>query len=216
MVLLLSYPRSGNHLVRYIIEFLTGQATLGCFSNRVQDSPIFKRYSVRLLGHVKEDAPVAKKSHFAYELKDHKCDKLIFILRDPVEAILSHRETRNRDAEYLAIVNEWFLGNFKYYEDFEGPKAIVSYEDLAFNKQEKAIRVLASFFNVADDTVNNFVDNYGIYKEDSYSSLSRGAISNDPKFYAKKATLEDLVYIQEDFKMIFDHPIYKECYGQSN
>ncbi len=29
MVIILSFPRSGNHFVRYLVELLTGRATIG-------------------------------------------------------------------------------------------------------------------------------------------------------------------------------------------
>ena len=41
MKVLLSYPRSGNHLVRFLIEILTEKPTLGCIEN-IYDKPIFE------------------------------------------------------------------------------------------------------------------------------------------------------------------------------
>jgi hypothetical protein len=41
MKILLSYPRSGNHLVRFFMELLSEQPTLGVLNN-VKDRPIFE------------------------------------------------------------------------------------------------------------------------------------------------------------------------------
>ena len=40
MKVLLSYPRSGNHLVRFFIELLSELPTLGCINNKL-DIPIY-------------------------------------------------------------------------------------------------------------------------------------------------------------------------------
>jgi hypothetical protein len=45
MKILLSYPRSGNHLVRFIIEILTDNPTIGCLNNLKDDKPIYTNYT---------------------------------------------------------------------------------------------------------------------------------------------------------------------------
>ena len=46
MIDILSYPRSGNHLVRYLVEYLSGRATCGCVGNEHADTMICRRSNV--------------------------------------------------------------------------------------------------------------------------------------------------------------------------
>ncbi|MDK3018358.1 sulfotransferase family protein [Pseudodonghicola flavimaris] len=92
---LASYPRSGNHLVRSLIEFATHRPTLGC-PGATQDAPIYQRPAnarARLID-IRDADPVAFKSHFANQIQRHDQDYLIdhflLITRDPREAISSH------------------------------------------------------------------------------------------------------------------------------
>lgn len=88
MINILSYPRSGNHLVRALVENITQSPTLGVFGGRCTDTPI--------LSHNVNVSPVAYKQHFVEEIdKDRLITKsspkyLILITRNPFDAISSH------------------------------------------------------------------------------------------------------------------------------
>ena len=87
MINILSYPRSGNHLVRALVENITQRPTLGVFGNRCIESPI--------LSHNVNASPVAYKQHFVEEIdKDRLITRsspkyLILITRSPFDAISS-------------------------------------------------------------------------------------------------------------------------------
>jgi len=92
---LASYPRSGNHLVRTLIEFATHRPTLGCPGSD-HDRPIYQRgpnCDAKLI-RISEPDPVAFKSHFANQIQRHDqhhlIDHFLLIVRDPVQAISSH------------------------------------------------------------------------------------------------------------------------------
>lgn len=93
---ILSYPRSGNHAVRTIIERYTGRPTLGCPGNQVQDKPIFLREKNKRIGLIKitDQRPIGRKSHYPREMLFHDAHEdgagIILITRDPVKAIVSH------------------------------------------------------------------------------------------------------------------------------
>ena len=79
MNLLLSYPRSGNHLVRFLIELLTERPTSGSPGNG-KDIPIYKNmFSQPVPFNIKPGTPF-------YYTKSHKprpANTLIVIVRDP-------------------------------------------------------------------------------------------------------------------------------------
>ena len=67
MIYILSYPRSGNTLIRYIVEYLTNRPTIGA-GNGKDDPPIYKRLHQHLK-NVKGE-PIAKKEHQVSYLKN--------------------------------------------------------------------------------------------------------------------------------------------------
>ncbi|PJE37204.1 hypothetical protein CVM52_07955 [Pseudooceanicola lipolyticus] len=90
-----SYPRSGNHLVRALLEYATQRPTMGC-PGASRDTPIHSRnpnQQARLIV-ISEAEPIAYKSHFTNQIQqhehDHRIDRFLLITRDPVEAIASH------------------------------------------------------------------------------------------------------------------------------
>lgn len=100
---ILSYPRSGNHLARAILEGYSHRPTIGCPGVARRDGPIYLRQpNLRDRTIVVDDQrPIGFKSHFVREFHAH--DRalagqagLLLITRDPLKAISSHvyREVR--------------------------------------------------------------------------------------------------------------------------
>jgi len=90
---LASYPRSGNHAARWLMEANYGRPTLGAgdserflFPRGLVDKPLFLRpgFTFDRL----HQQPVAIKRHEFQPLDEFK--RLIVIVRDPVDAVLSH------------------------------------------------------------------------------------------------------------------------------
>ncbi len=90
-----SYPRSGNHLVRALIEYASERPTRGC-PGASRDTAIHRRDANARsnLISIRHEQPVAAKSHFAKQIKQNEehlgADRLILVTRDPSEAIASH------------------------------------------------------------------------------------------------------------------------------
>jgi hypothetical protein len=94
-VLIASLPRSGNHLIRFIVEYVTGRETLGIHDNPV-DLPLCKGFfpeAPDVLKHVSGPA-IGRKAHFAdevvAELAKADIKHLIVIHRHALETVLSH------------------------------------------------------------------------------------------------------------------------------
>ena len=142
--LLLSYPRSGNTLMRYFLELVTAQPTEG-YGKKSETSgssrdglpiahfcpyifidrslpPILKRHGV--------DEEVVKKFVSIQ-------DRLILLLRNPVECFVRHFGAK--------IITDWatdtltrecgighpdhYFNNIKFYDNWGGEKQIFYYED---------------------------------------------------------------------------------------
>ena len=92
MKLLLSYPQSGNHLVRFLIEILTETPTLSLCGNR-RDIPIFKNvfpesipFNITSVEDYDNNNLYAKK----HRPPTVNPDELIFIVRNPREVLIRH------------------------------------------------------------------------------------------------------------------------------
>lgn len=103
--LLSSYPRSGNHLIRFIIEYVTGFPTKGCSS---KDLPVctntYEDSSV--LNHVVQNAQcIIEKTHIP-----RSCSSLIAITRDYRECIvkyLKYNITKANEASILCEIQKY-------------------------------------------------------------------------------------------------------------
>lgn|GEM_PF-2948519 len=94
---IMSYPRSGNHLARAILEGYSHRPTIGCPGVTKRDGPIYLRKPNLRDGAIMVDdqRPIGFKSHFVREFHTH--DRalggqagLLLITRDPLKAISSH------------------------------------------------------------------------------------------------------------------------------
>ncbi len=95
MIIIASYPRSGNHLYRFIIEYTTGKFTQGIFSNE-KDKPLFNNKfenKVNPLKHVDPSRMIGIKAHYVNQVKEYcslfNITGLHLIVRNPQNAILS-------------------------------------------------------------------------------------------------------------------------------
>ncbi len=137
MFLIASYPRSGNHLVRFCIEYVTGRPTLGHCRNP-NDLPIHLNGfadAPGILNHV-GGKPIAHKLHNLGELKriqeKYQIDGIILIKRDIMEAILANTNKRVKGRKIRDLKRQ--ISNYieleSYYTDIDLPKVCIHYENL--------------------------------------------------------------------------------------
>lgn len=177
---ILSYPRSGNTWVRYIVEFLSKKPTKG-YDNRIDSSPGSK---VSIGVDLKAE-PIAYKSH---KIGYKEGDKIIFILRDYKEAISRHAKggnlfntiekrkghfiqqtegKTNRDVDYIDV-----LESYDSWKDED--KLLIYYEDLMLNPKAEILRII-DFMGLKDTYVKEFFDNYKKHKSNSISAYKPGS-----------------------------------------
>ena len=186
MIDILSYPRSGNHLVRYLVEYLTGQATSGCSGNEKVDTFICKRHGVQHLSHVNCDLIVARKYHFAFHITNPS-SQLIFILRNPLECIYSHHAgIKGKSTQAFNDILKKYSAGLEYFHAFSGPKLCISYEELVYYNTESSIHHLHNFLKAAsnDARCRALLENAELFLDDAKSALLRASQSSGPLHYA--------------------------------
>ena len=154
MNILLSFPRSGNHLVRFFIELLSETPTCGCDDN-INDTPIYKNtFPESIPFNIKEED--YKKNNNIYRkfhtpplhYKENNNKKLICLIRNPRE-VINHKN--NRKTESFT-----YFKNVDFYINFPGEKKMFFYEDIIINKIQ-FIQELYSFLHVDNENKLNYV-----------------------------------------------------------
>ena len=110
MHFLVSYPRSGNHFVRFIIEYITAHPTKGC--SREDDPVCLNIYPTsNLMKHVNtEYCTIVTKSHSVPKISS----SIIFLLREyGIEYILIIFEIRKIHTKFCYIEQGMFYGKRK-------------------------------------------------------------------------------------------------------
>ena len=194
-----SYPRSGNHWVRFISEYLTGCPTSGCQENP-SDVPIYLNTfpsEKHPLAHVNPEAtPVLYKSHWAYKITSRSV--IVLIIRDYHEAISHSLDIRELVGEAF-----WYLDLIATYDRFSGNKMIIYYEDL-LAYPEKEISRIKYFLNASDERFQTLIDSYDYYVELSTQGKNRiwwgYQSAGDNKFYQKKLSKQDLLVRKNVFQ----------------
>jgi len=149
-IVITSFPRSGNSLVRFIIESVTGRPTLGDGTpeyREVHDRPIHTYID----GMDISGEPVAIKRHFPKDLAEVG-ESLILVLRDYKECIPSHKsdiwnmqELNNEQLDDIfAPAIEHYVSLVDAFDGWEGRKLLVYYRDLVGNPVP-SIRLISEF-----------------------------------------------------------------------
>ncbi len=183
---LLSYPRSGNHLLRFLIESSTGRPTLGAIDREsfalpvgLHDLPVY--LAIRGM-RVKDVRPIIVKRHWVND--DEAFDKTIFLVREPVEAILSHLRdcTEDEFREQAPIELALFRNNENHFEKLpEESKLGVHYEDLVTDGASTMRSVLS--FLIPSAQISEKATNSALARvPNAYAALQRAA-SEDPRRY---------------------------------
>jgi hypothetical protein len=107
---LLSYPRSGNHLIRYVIESVSGYPTWGAsagrgrkFTSRSPDTAIHLKVPLKMSSR----RAIVIKRHVLHRSDDRRMSVLLLVRR-PDQAIVSHLGERRLDAN-LAEFTQRFI-----------------------------------------------------------------------------------------------------------
>lgn len=191
--IILSYPRSGNHLLRFFIELLTEQPTFGCECNN-KDIPIYQnKFNNKIpfnINNINKELCYYK----YHEPPLINCSNLIFILRNPQEVLLRHCNYIINKTSF-----EIYFKCIDYYLNFNGNKKLFFYEDIITDKI-RFINELYEFLNCNNkNKLDWIIDNIDLLYNESSNGTNRswgGINSNSINYYYLK--------INNKFKKIFD------------
>ena len=218
--ILLSYPRSGNHLVRFFIELISEIPTYGCKETK-KDIEIYKnifpeKVPFNISDFDKKDCYF--KYHSPPSQKIHS-NKLILIIRNPKEVLLSQNNYK------LNIKGKWdsykiYFKNIDYYNNHNGKKLLLYYEDIIKNKIH-FINILYEFLDVNNIEKKNYVlsnidklyDLSSKGKKRAWNGINTSSIDYYYKKIPKCIKKRFNNYINDKFKK---YPFLNEKYNINN
>lgn len=185
-VYLLSFPRSGNHWTRYILETITGYPTVGSGDGfHAKDSslsytgiPLSKKVSIKAVSR----EPIAVKRHII-KGHDSKNIPVVFLIRNPIHAIVSHSQPQN--ANFFDNIDrniKIFLNICDTLDNWDMPIKFVFFEELITDDSailNSSISELLDFIGIVDyeEILHDFVGHIDVHKEISKLLLTRKPVS---------------------------------------
>lgn len=199
--LILSTPRSGNHIIRTLIEYFTQLPTAGLIDVE-NDGPIYTRSKLDFkiknknqFIYYKQHDLILNEKH--YVTKYDEINELIFLIRNPLEKFIREDNYNNDSKElidYKKQFKEVYFNNIDFYQNFQGKKLLLYYEDIIENKKD-TINKVYNFLNIKDQDKLDYVINNitTIYEETlKLSKSTNGGISSDVNYYSNK--FKDTIY----------------------
>lgn len=137
---IISYPRSGNTLIRFLIEYITERIVID-YNEDIPNSAI-KYLSDNDLDIVPKNPPILRKFHLVDENLNEKekigDSKVNLIIRDYYECIVSHSKRGCLDSLELQIKK--YCDLIRYYDWSKNQGCVIYYEDLIdIEKQPQVI-----------------------------------------------------------------------------
>lgn len=180
--ILLSYPRSGNHLFRRLIEEITQQNT-----HSIYPEDPFPMAGARAAA---DKGPRIYKAHRIRHISqaglqvDPKEAKLILLLRDPYECVASdmkhHPKAFRVVITYIQLMK--YLENMAYFSAFPGEKLLVRYE---------------SFYSEPTDLICSLSEFLGMGSPNSTIDLHQVAASALAALHRKADSHHALTYYRD-------------------
>jgi len=217
---IVSYPRSGNHLIRGLLEAYSQRPTLGC-PNSSLDGPIHERFpnKTKKIIEISDETPIGYKAHNVREiqLNNQLCSlelNLILITRNPKEAISSHlarlssssnpikKFVRNRTHMIRKNVEkelETYMDLVTFFHNFDGVKIHLEFEKLVDNawQQRNLLPLMAEITGCIPDPAIIYKDVLSISK-DSQSSLPKN-------LYHRKQKISSILEQYIDYELVKKH-----------
>ena len=199
--LLLTYPKSGNTWMRYIVEYLSEQPTVEYQTNI--EAAVGNGIKLDCLGarlkHLNVDLSkpaILIKRHsgdFRGERWSEK-DKLIIIVRDYRESL--YRALYKVTPAKLHKRCDAYMHILEFFNQFTGKKQIIYYEDL-ITDFEGIVDTVVSFLNIKKDKVDSLLSNYEYHKKACLewygTSITLGNKIEHHSNYGISETFKDLI-----------------------
>lgn len=223
--LILSNPRSGNHIIRTFIELLTELPTAG-LKNVEVDKPIYQRIDFEMniknkneyIYYKQHDLKLQEEPH--YVTKSEEVNNLIFLLRNPIEIFLREDNINNEKnyvIPYKKSFREVYFDNLDFYHNHNGKKLLLYYEDIIKNPIQTII-TLYRFLDINNEkNLSYSIENMStiLQKTKEVIKDTGGGHSSDLNHYSKqyKETLtENTKFIKEKLSLNSYYNTYLKRY----
>lgn len=219
---LLSYPRSGNTLVRYIFEFVTGRPSMEMrIKNNELNSPLAFSFTELAIDPYR---PPLWKVHrnralIGQPFYDQKRARIVLLLRNYKELLfresiahatpLFDEKGRLIDKSITKLLSFWdaddtsylYFKNIEFFETIDEEKRLlIRYEDL-LQSPEDVIDKLVSFFNGSREKALELKQHYLHYAESVHTFYNvhetARSTDDDPHYYSRSHSYEECVQIDE-------------------
>jgi len=164
---LLSYPRSGNTWVRYVLEYTSLQPTHTGLIKDINNSDLKKNAvgDKYINGLDCKKQAICVKRHYTDKKWDHwdSNDSFILLVRDYRECILKHVKPVDRIEERFKKEAEWYINLLKFYDKYSGSKLLIYYEDV-MHYPEREFEKIIKFWNINNTRFNSFLKKYDEHK----------------------------------------------------
>lgn len=202
---ILSYPRSGNHLVRFFIELITETQTNGCKYNS-KDVPIYKNiFDMEVPFNINNESKLIQ--YYKYHNSNKICDsinQLILIVRNPLEVLLRQHNNKMEYSGKCDSFDVYFKG-IDFYNESTCSKKLFYYEDIIKNKKEFIIELYDFLGHNNPEKLQYILDNIDSLYSISANGKNRdwgGINSNSLNYYYPK--------LDPDTKIVFDKYIVEK------
>lgn len=143
-ILLLSYPRSGNSLIKYFLKrSLLIDTVHDCRYQKAYKNN--KNISNEWVKNQNDIGNTLYKEHYAKYCKNfsEEEDSLILILRNYKECIVRHNKQSALNNQKVREENcKKYLSNIGFYDKWGGKKVVLYYEDLIYNFKKHYRKIL--------------------------------------------------------------------------
>ena len=220
---LLSYPRSGSTLTRYILEFLTHRPTMGVRQRPPQfDSPLSISFPELLTDvNLRPIWRIHKSPHIIRPpFYDPEKTQIIFLLRNYKELVFRYERYRKikifnkngslNEKNLIMAFDHWrndeaskdlYFASLYFFDQIpDRNKLLVQYEDLVL-APDRAITALGSFFDVSGSIVQEMIDTLDECRQRilSFYNLHQHSWSKgtDVRSYSKNKSYRQCLIIDE-------------------
>ena len=193
--LLLSIPRTGNHIIRTLIELFTQYPTAGLMGLDKIDCPIYLRSNINFdiidpyqFIYYKQHDVILPEPH--YVLHPEEVNDLIFITRNPIEIFIREdidKSTQYNEISYKQYFRDVYFSNLDFYHQFQGRKLFLYYEDI-IEKKDETIKKVYDFLNVKQEKKLELIvkNKHLIYDETlRLSKITNGGISKGIHYFSE-------------------------------
>jgi hypothetical protein len=142
-ILLLSYPRSGNSLIKYFIKrSINANVVTDCFFATAAKKN--QKVTQAIIDNKVEVNGRLFKEHYSIycNMFDDKNDALVLVIRNYKECIPRHTKPALYNMTILEQHCDSYMKNIVFYDNWEGPKRVLYYEDLIVDFEKYYCEIL--------------------------------------------------------------------------